>query len=99
VKMAATLRGRRSLLYLWREQDGLCPVCQQPITQLTGWHNHHLVWRSNGGADGAANRVLLHPNCHRQVHSQGLHVAKPRPPKRGRLKGLSGLRGNSSEPF
>jgi RNA-directed DNA polymerase len=92
VKMAATLQGRRSLLYLWREQDGLCPVCQQPITQVTGWHNHHLVWRSNGGADGAANRVLLHPNCHRQVHSQGLHVAKPRPPKKGRSKGLSGLR-------
>jgi RNA-directed DNA polymerase len=98
VKMADSLKGRRSLLYLWREQDGICPVCQQSITQLTGWHSHHLVWRSQGGSDGAANRVLLHPNCHRQVHSQGVDVAKPRPPK-GRSKGLSGLRGNSSEPF
>jgi RNA-directed DNA polymerase len=78
VKMAATLQGKRSLLYLWREQNGTCPVCQQPIIGLTGWHNHHLVRRSNGGSDGAANRVLLHPNCYRQVHSQGLHVAKPR---------------------
>ncbi len=91
VKMTATLKGRRSLLYLWREQDGICPVCQQPITTLTGWHNHHIVWRSKGGSDDAANRVLLHPNCHRQVHSHGFDVAKPRPHK-GRLKGLSGLR-------
>lgn len=91
VKMANSLKGRRSLLYLWREQQGICPVCKQSITKLTGWHKHHLVWRSKGGSDGAANRVLLHPNCHRQVHSQGLNVAKPRP-KKGRSKGLSGLR-------
>jgi RNA-directed DNA polymerase len=91
VKMADSLKGRRSLLYLWREQNGICPVCQQAITKLTGWHNHHIVWRSKGGSDEAANRVLLHPNCHRQIHSQGLDVAKPRPHK-GRLKGLSGLR-------
>jgi RNA-directed DNA polymerase len=81
VKMADTLKGRRSLLSLWREQDGICPVCKQSIPKLTGWHNHHIVGRSNGGADGAANRVLLHPNCHRQVHSQEVDVAKPRPHK------------------
>jgi RNA-directed DNA polymerase len=81
VKMADSLKGRRSQLYLWREQDGICPVCKQSITTLTGWHNHHIVWRSKGGPDGAANRVLLHPNCHRQVHSYGLDVAKPRPQK------------------
>jgi RNA-directed DNA polymerase len=79
--MADTLQGRRSLLYRWREQDGSCPVCQQSITQLTGWHHYHIVWRSNGGTDGAAHRVLRHPNGHRQVHSQGLDVAKPRPHK------------------
>jgi RNA-directed DNA polymerase len=78
VKMADTLRGRRTLLYLWREQNGLCPVCDQPITQVTAWHNHHIVWRTQGGSDRMENRVLLHPNCHRQVHSQGLDVAKPR---------------------
>ena len=78
IKMADNLRGRRTLLYLWREQNGLCPVCDQPLTQLTGWHNHHIVWRTQGGSDHVENRVLLHPNCHRQVHSQGLNVAKPR---------------------
>jgi RNA-directed DNA polymerase len=79
LKMAADLQGRRKLLFLWQEQDGLCPVCNQKITQLTGWHNHHIVWRVNGGSDKAENRVLLHPNCHRQVHSHNLEVAKPCP--------------------
>lgn len=78
VKMAAHLQGRRTLNFLWRQQGGICPVCQQPITRLTGWHNHHIVWRSLGGGHQTANRVLLHPTCHRQAHSQGLSVEKPR---------------------
>ena len=79
VKMADTLQGRRMLNYLWREQNGLCPICNQAITRLTAWHQHHIVWRSMGGAEGFENRVLLHPNCHRQAHAKGLSVSKPRP--------------------
>jgi RNA-directed DNA polymerase len=79
VKMSSDLKGRRQLLYLWTEQGGICPVCEQPITRLTGWHNHHIVWRTHGGADSAENRVLVHPNCHQQIHSHGLDVTKPRP--------------------
>jgi RNA-directed DNA polymerase len=78
-KMTAKLKGRGTLLYLWRQQKGLCPLCQQKITDLTGWHSHHLVWRSQGGHDGIENLILLHPLCHRQVHSQDLKVGKPRP--------------------
>jgi RNA-directed DNA polymerase len=78
VKMAHDLKGRRQLLYLWKQQDGLCPRCHQKITRLTGWHNHHTIWRTYGGSDTADNRVLLHPNCHRQVHSQSFDVAPPR---------------------
>jgi RNA-directed DNA polymerase len=80
VKMASNLHGKRTLRYLWLEQNGLCPICNQKITQLTGWHNHHIVWRVMGGSDGVENRVLLHPQCHAQVHAQGLSVSKPRPP-------------------
>jgi RNA-directed DNA polymerase len=79
VRMAHNLKGRRHLLRLWKEQEGLCAVCHQRITKVTGWHSHHLVWRTHGGADRAENRVLLHPNCHAQVHSHGLTVVKPRP--------------------
>jgi RNA-directed DNA polymerase len=77
--MAATLKGKRWLLSLWKEQNGLCPVCHQKITKLTGWHSHRILRRSKGGSDTAANRVLLHPTCHKQVHSQGISVSKPRP--------------------
>ena len=77
-KMNATLAGKRKLLYLWKKQNGLCPVCNQKITPQSGWHNHHLVERSKGGSDKAENRVLLHPNCHRQVHNLRISVGKLR---------------------
>jgi len=83
VKMERDLKGHRKLFYLWKEQQGLCPICNQLITSLTKWHKHHLVRWVDGGSEGRDNLVLLHPNCHRQVHSQGLKVAKPRPPCEG----------------
>lgn len=85
-QMFATLKGNRWLHHLWKEQAGLCPVCQQKITKITGWHSHHILWRSKGGSDGAENRVLLHPTCHRQIHSQGIFVGKPRPVTRAEGK-------------
>jgi RNA-directed DNA polymerase len=79
VRMAHDLPGRRLLLHLWQEQGGSCPVCTQPLTLIEGWHNHHVVWRSVGGTDGPANRVLLHPTCHRQVHHGRSSVGTLRP--------------------
>jgi RNA-directed DNA polymerase len=81
VKMDATLEGRRQLLSLYKQQEGICPICHQEITEITEWHRHHIIWRSNGGRDTAENLVLLHPECHRQVHSRKLEVVKPRPAK------------------
>lgn len=78
-KLAEQFHGRQGLLQLWKEQNGRCPVCQDMITEVTGWHNHHIIWRSLGGTDRLGNRVLLHPNCHHQVHRQRLTVTKPRP--------------------
>jgi RNA-directed DNA polymerase len=77
--MQHTLTGKSLLLRLWKEQNGVCPLCLQKVTKATGWHAHHIVWRSKGGSAKAANRVLLHPTCHSVVHSQGLTVVKPRP--------------------
>jgi len=78
-KMLADLEGKQALRTLWLAQKGICPLCGQKITQETGWHSHHRVWRVNGGSDGLSNRVLLHPTCHQQVHARGLFVGKPRP--------------------
>jgi RNA-directed DNA polymerase len=73
-QMADTLTGRVKARYLWLGQDGKCLVCGQSLTLEAGWHVHHLLWRSHGGAGTVDNLVLLHPNCHRQVHSEGLVV-------------------------
>lgn len=78
-KMAAEWHGQQSLLHLWQSQNGTCPLCQEKITKSTGWENHHIVYKVNGGPDTFDNRVLLHPTCHKQVHSLGLSVLKPRP--------------------
>jgi RNA-directed DNA polymerase len=77
--MASTLKGRRQLLYLWQKQKGICPICAERISKITGWHNHHVMALSRGGAEGAENRVLLHPNCHMQVHNRAFKVVLPRP--------------------
>jgi RNA-directed DNA polymerase len=77
-KMYDHMKGYGQLVRMWYEQDGLCPVCDQKITKESGWNTHHIIWRSKGGSDGMTNRVLLHPECHRQVHSLKLEVDKPR---------------------
>ena len=94
LKMAASLKGRRTLLNLWQRQDGRCPHCGEAITTLTGWHSHHKVWRSHGGSDTADNRVLLHPTCHRQVHHTLGFDAYAAPCHKGVRKGLSRISGN-----
>jgi RNA-directed DNA polymerase len=75
-QMASTLTGRGTTRYLWLEQDGQCLVCGQPLTLEEGWHVHHLLWRTHGGDEMVDNLVLLHPNCHRQVHGEALVVEK-----------------------
>ena len=88
--MLTKLQGQRQLMAHWKAQQGLCPACNQPITDETGWHLHHIIWRSHGGSDTAENRVLLHPICHRSVHARSTSEEPPRPAS-GRLDGLSGM--------
>src|SRR5207302_128753 len=73
-QMSSALTGRTTARYLWMQQSGKCLVCRQPLALEEDWHVHHLRWRSHGGDDSLSNRVLLHANCHRQVHSEGLVV-------------------------
>ncbi|MDM8525244.1 group II intron reverse transcriptase/maturase [Desulfococcaceae bacterium HSG8] len=78
-KMTSANFRNMGILELWKEQDGKCPVCNQAITIEEGWHNHHIKWKIYGGSDESENRILMHPNCHRQVHSLKLEVEKPCP--------------------
>ncbi len=73
----STLYNRNKLIRLWREQRGRCPICQEKITKESGWNIHHINFRVYGGSDKLINLLVLHPNCHRQLHSAGLKVEKP----------------------
>lgn len=68
LKMIDKLKERKRLLRLWLSQDGQCPVCDRPITMDEAFHAHHIHHKQLGGSDQLSNLVLLHPNCHRQVH-------------------------------
>jgi len=78
-KTCGELRHRPDIFTLLRLQEGRCPVCRQPITLETGWHDHHIRWRVFGGDDKLNNRILLHPTCHQQVHSPGYSGPPLRP--------------------
>ncbi len=70
-KTKESLKSRGKLLKLWMEQEGLCPICRGKVDSGSGWDVHHIVEKTNGGTDVLSNLVMLHPNCHRQLHSLG----------------------------
>lgn len=91
-RMLKTLRYRKQVLSLYQSQNGLCMLCKNPITRETGWHDHHIIYRSQGGRDSLDNRVLLHPICHQQLHARALTVNKPAPQASGAFRDLSRMR-------
>ena len=68
-EMLQTLPGSSVGRKLGQKQQGRCRVCGEPLTAERGWQIHHRRWRVYGGSDSLYNLELLHPNCHRQVHS------------------------------
>jgi RNA-directed DNA polymerase len=76
-RMLKNMRHRKEWVKLYSFQQGLCALCGNEMDLDTGWHDHHIESRVEGGSDALRNRVLLHPNCHYQVHSLGLKVVKP----------------------
>jgi RNA-directed DNA polymerase len=67
-KLKQDLRGTPRTL--WGRQQGLCPECNERLDLQRSWEVHHVVYRCRGGSDKHDNLVLLHPNCHRQLHSR-----------------------------
>ncbi|WP_284214203.1 HNH endonuclease signature motif containing protein, partial [Comamonas jiangduensis] len=78
-----TKRMEKSMAYqyetsmLFIKQDGRCALCTEPLDYQSGWHDHHIVRKVDGGSDAMSNRVLLHPVCHTRLHVLGLTVVKP----------------------
>ena len=76
-RMAESMSYRKQWAKLFMSQRGLCAVCQGKITKETGWDDHHIESRVSGGSDALGNRVLVHPDCHVQVHFYGQVAVKP----------------------
>jgi RNA-directed DNA polymerase len=83
-QLAQTRTGRGRIEFLWKEQEGRCVVCGQPLRIAEeDCHIHHRIWRSRGGPDTIDNLELLHVNCHRQIHVQE-RLTKPAASREGR---------------
>lgn len=52
---------------LWQRCGGQCEACSGELDR--GAQAHHRKRRSQGGDDSVTNLVLLHPLCHRRIHS------------------------------
>lgn len=86
LQMKDNLRQRLKLLRIWFAQNGKCSHCLELITKTTDWNIHHIQYKVNDGSNNTTNLVLLHPNCHRQLHSQDLSVVKTASPNKGVIK-------------
>jgi RNA-directed DNA polymerase len=78
-RMLKHMRYRKEWSKLYADQRGLCGLCGYEMDMDTGWHDHHIVYRVDGGSTALGNRVLVHPTCHQQIHRLDLQVVKPAP--------------------
>ena len=60
---------RSKLRMIWTRQKHRCLICKQLFKDHNDWDIHHVVRRTDGGGDEIDNLVMLHVNCHRQLHS------------------------------
>ena len=74
LQMKDNPRGKNQLLILWYMQEGLFPNCHEKITKETGWKIHYIQRKTDGGKGNVLNLMLLHPKCHRQMHSRDKKV-------------------------
>jgi RNA-directed DNA polymerase len=63
------------------QQQGRCPCCRQVIQVDEDIELHHRDGNHHNNRLG--NVVLLHPNCHRQVHYAPDRITEPSRPARG----------------
>ncbi|MCG3748783.1 group II intron reverse transcriptase/maturase, partial [Vibrio cincinnatiensis] len=69
-RLKKSLSGNMKLWKIVERQNFQCAVCHQTFNSEDEWDIHHIVRRVDGGTDASSNLMMLHVNCHRQVHSQ-----------------------------
>jgi RNA-directed DNA polymerase len=68
-KMRVSLKGRKILTKLFREQNGCCPVCGERITTETGFKVHDAI------IENRKVKMMVHPLCHKELHFPESDVA------------------------
>ncbi|WEM42113.1 group II intron reverse transcriptase/maturase [Photobacterium sp. DA100] len=68
-RLKRSLVGSMKLWRLVERQDFKCAVCHQQFNSKEEWDVHHIIRRVDGGSDRNENLMVLHVNCHRQLHS------------------------------
>ena len=56
-KMFNSIKGRESLLYLWKKQKRVCPICGEPIDKEKSWSVSEL------SENGKSIKFLVHSSC------------------------------------
>ena len=59
---------RQSTYWTSRHKGAMCAWCHTLLHNGEPLHWHHVVPLSEGGKDEASNLVLLHAECHQQLH-------------------------------
>jgi RNA-directed DNA polymerase len=55
---------------LFISQDGICPICENSLSNGESLHKHHIIPKSQEGKDTFTNILILHLACHYQIHSR-----------------------------
>ena len=55
---------------LFRKQKGQCSTCKTPFVFDDTLQIHHVKPKAHGGTDSKNNLLLLHAECHRELHSK-----------------------------
>lgn len=66
--------------YVMTREKGVCQLCGGPVAGQKV-NLHHIRLRSQGGSDRADNLALLHEECHKRLHREGLEKRLTKPKK------------------
>lgn len=61
-KMLISLKGRESLLGLWKKQKRVCPICKEPIDKGKDWYLASI------NMSGKTVKSLVHISCCRRIY-------------------------------
>lgn len=73
-RLKKSLAGNLKLWKIVERQNFQCAVCQQTFNSEDEWDIHHIIRRVDGGSDDSSNLMMLHVNCHRQIHVSQLPI-------------------------